>query len=82
MEKAINIAAALYKKRSTAKKFWGDEYQERVDPFIIMLKADMQKSKQDTLPTLIEILQNEEKTAPEIAKLMYCCAALEIIENP
>jgi len=55
MENPIKMAARLYQCRDTAKRFFRDEYQEKLKPYTHILSAVMKANNLDEIPALLKI---------------------------
>jgi hypothetical protein len=79
MEKEIKIAAKLYKCRDTAKQILGAKYQERLEPYIALIKTVMRENKIEELPALL-IISKTKIYEDGFNQLYFMAAVCEIIE--
>lgn len=81
MEKQIKIAAKLYQCRDTAKRFYRDEFQDKIEPYKEWIRKYMAKSGKDELSSVMEICEVDEiKEKGGFAIVMFMAAATELIE--
>lgn len=80
MEKEIKIAAKLYQCRDTAKRFFKEEYKEKLKPYTRVLEAMKKIINSDTLPALLECLKLKLIDDNGMGQMMFMAAAVEMIE--
>lgn len=80
MEKEIKIAAKLYECRDTAKRFFREEYAEKLKPYIAIIKAVMKANELDELQAILKISQTESYQENGMAQMMFMAAVVEIME--
>lgn len=80
MEKQIKIAAKLYECRDTAKRFYKDEYSDRVKPFKEMIQTEMKSNNLEEIPALLKISKTETFHAWPMRQMMFMAATVELIE--
>ena len=76
----IQIAAKLYDCRDTAKRFFKDEYEVRIEPYKETIKHCQQKLNLEVLPCVIKICNLESVKDNGMATMLYMAAAVELIE--
>lgn len=82
MEKQIKIAAKLYECRDTAKRFFREEFTEKLKPYQRLLLERQKVSGKELLECLIDCLQLESIRDNGMAMMMFNAAAVELIDNP
>jgi len=81
MEKQIKIAAKLYQCRDTAKRFYKDEFKDKIEPYKECIRKYMMNSGKDELLSVMEICEIDEiKEKGGFAIIMFMAAATELIE--
>jgi len=81
MEKQIKIAAKLYQCRDTAKRFYRDEFKDKIEPYKECIRKYMVNSGKDELLSVMEICEIDEiKDKGGFAIIMFMAAATELIE--
>jgi hypothetical protein len=80
MEKQIHLVFKLYKCRDTAKQFFRELYDEKIEPYKVALETVSASHENDILKSLIVCLQLESIQDNGMAQLLFCAAAVEIIE--
>jgi len=80
MEKQIKIAAKLYECRDTAKRFFREEYAEKLKPYISIIKAVMKANELDELQAILKISQTETYQENGMTQMLFMAAAVELME--
>jgi predicted house-cleaning noncanonical NTP pyrophosphatase (MazG superfamily) len=80
MEKHIKTAAKLYECRDTAKRFFNEQYKEKLKPYIHVLKHLMKDKNLEEIPALLEISKTEHYKENAMDQMMYMAAVVELIE--
>lgn len=81
MEKQIKIAAKLYQCRDTAKRFYRDEFKDKIEPYKECIRKYMVNGGKDELLSVMEICEIDEiKEKGGFAIVMFMAAATELIE--
>src|SRR5665648_372262 len=80
MEKQIKMAARLYEGRDTAKRFFRDEYQEKIKPYSHILSAVMKANNLDEIPALLKISETKTYQENAMGQMMFMAAVVEMIE--
>lgn len=80
METQIKIAAKLYECRDTAKRFFREEYAEKLKPYIAIIKAVMKANQLDELGAILRISKTETYQENGMAQMMFMAAAVEMME--
>lgn len=83
MENQIKAAAKLYECRDTAKRFFKEEFYERIKPYQHLIQAVQKRQDKEVLPAMMECIKIS--TGDEGMKMMmFMAAAVELIEpsNP
>jgi len=80
METQIKIAASLYKCRDVAKRFFREEYAEKLKPYIHIIKAVMKSNELNELQAILKISQSETYQNDGMVQLMFMAAAVELLE--
>ena len=80
MEKQIKIAEKLYKCRDTAKRFFRDEYPEKLRTYKNIIEAHQKKFSIDVLPSVYEICSWESVRDDGMMTILFMAAAVELIE--
>jgi|688.fasta_scaffold1254114_2 hypothetical protein len=79
-EKEIKIAAKLYECRDTAKKFFRNEYSEKLKPYTHILKQVMAANKLDVIPALLKVAQTNMYQENAMGQMLFMAATVELIE--
>ena len=77
-EKQIKVAAKLYEFRDTAKRIYGDEYHEKIKPYMDLIKEAT--GDKEVLPVVMEMSKHETIQYNGILQMLLWAAAVEIIE--
>jgi len=80
METQIKIAAKLYECRDTAKRFFREEYAEKLKPYIAIIKAVMKANELDELGAILRISKTETYQENGMGQMMFMAAAVELME--
>jgi len=80
MENPIKMAARLYQCRDTAKRFFRDEYQEKLKPYTHILSAVMKANNLDEIPALLKISETHTYQDNAMGQMMFMAAVVEMIE--
>lgn len=80
MEQQIKIAAKLYQCRDTAKRFYRDEFKDKVEPYKECIRKYMAESGKDELLSAMDICEIDEMKEKGFAIIMFMAAATELIE--
>lgn len=81
MQKELKILSKLYQCRDTAKRFYRDEYKDKIHPYKECIKKYMIKSGKNELLSVMEICEIDEiKEKGGFAIVMFMAAAVELIE--
>ena len=80
MQKELEISDKLHKCRDTAKRFYREEYKEKLIPFTDLIETAMKAEKADTLTALLGLLQTEQVQENGMWQMLFCAAAVEMIE--
>lgn len=81
MEKQIKVAAKLYECRDTAKRFYRNEFKDKVDPYKKLITRYMDKTGKSVLISVLEICEIDEiKEKGGFVIMMFMAAAVELIE--
>lgn len=80
MEQRIKIAARLYHVRDTAKRFFREDYLEKLKPYTHILQAVCKANEIDELQALIRCLQLESIAGNGMAQMVMIAAAVEMME--
>ena len=80
MEKEIKIAAKLYECRDAAKRFWGEEFKEKLKPFTRNIHQVMLRENMNEINALLLISKMQHYQSHGMAQMMYMAAVVELIE--
>ncbi len=82
MEDQIKLAAKLYKCRDTAKKLYGDHYQEKIEGYKRFIKAVMIKHNYThELTAAMRLIEDcKDMDGAGMATMNILAAAIELIE--
>lgn len=80
MEKQIKIAAKLYRCRDTAKRFFKDNFYERIEPHTHIIKEVMKSNQVDVLPAILIISETNMYQDNGMTQMLFMAAAVEILE--
>lgn len=79
-EKEIKMAAKLYECRDTAKRFFRDEYAEKLKPYTHIIKQVMAANKIDVIPALLKVAQTQTYQENAMGQMLFMAATVELIE--
>ena len=74
------MAAKLYECRDTAKRFFRDEYSEKLQPYTHIVKEVMKANNLEELPALLKISGTLSFQENPMAAMMFMAAVVELIE--
>jgi len=80
MEKQIKIAAKLYECRDTAKRFFREDYSEKLRTYKNVIEGHQKKFNLDVLPSVYEICSLESVRDDGMMTMLFMAAAVELIE--
>ncbi|OYX86780.1 MAG: hypothetical protein B7Y83_00130 [Flavobacteriales bacterium 32-34-25] len=81
MIREIEMAQKLHKCRDTVKRFWKEEFPEKIKPYSDIVKAVMNAKHIEAIPALLEISKTETYQEEGMAQLMFMAATVELIES-
>lgn len=76
----IQMAAKLYECRDTAKRFFREEYAEKLKPYTHIIQAVMKANKLDVIPALLKISETETYNDNGMTQMLFMAATVELIE--
>lgn len=76
----VQMAAKLYDCRDTAKRFFRDEYKEKLQPYTHIVKEVMKANNLEELPALLKISETYSFQETPMAAMMFMAATVELIE--
>ena len=79
-EEKVKLAAKLYRCRDTAKRFFGDEYHERIDPYKKVISDFSQEKKIGDLEAMMKICEQDLIRDNGWALILLMAASVELIE--
>lgn len=80
MGNPIQMAAKLYDCRDTAKRFFRDDFTDRIKPYREAIIKVMENKKLDVLPAILLISKSETYQSDGMIQLLFLAAACEMIE--
>lgn len=80
MEKEIKITLKLYKCRDTAKRFFRDEYAEKLKPYKDLVQAVMKANGLEEIPALLKISKTNAYQDNPMSQMLFMAATVELIE--
>ena len=80
MEKEVQIAAKLYECRDIAKRFFRDEYSEKLRTYKNIIEGHQKEFNLDVLPSVYEICSLESVRDDGMIIILFMAAAVELIE--
>jgi predicted nucleotidyltransferase len=80
MEQQIKITAKLYDCRDTAKRFFKEEFQDKVKPYIYAIRMVMKAKKLNELKALLEISKTPLYQENVMTQMLFLAAVCEMIE--
>ncbi len=78
---AIELSQKMKKCRDTAKRFFKDEFPEKLQPYTEILEGVMKGKCIDEIPALLEISKTETYQADGMTQMMFMAATVELIES-
>lgn len=80
MERQIKMAAKLYRCRDTAKRFFGEEFKDKIQPYKKII-ADVAKDKNiGELEAMIKICDDDVIKNNGWTLVLLMAAAVELVE--
>ena len=76
----VQMAAKLYECRDTAKRFFRDEYSEKLQPYTHIVKEVMKANDLEELPALLKISNTLSFQENPMTAMMFMAAVVELIE--
>jgi len=80
MEKEIKIAAKLYECRDTAKRFYGDQFEEQIKSWTELILKVKKANNIDVMQSSIKIAQLKSMEQNGIGTMLLFAATVEILE--
>ena len=81
MEQQIKLASKLYRCRDTIKRFYMDDYNDKLQPYKECIRKYAAKSGKDILLSAMEICEVDEiREKGGFIIMMFLAAALEMVE--
>jgi hypothetical protein len=80
MEQQIKMASKLYHCRDTAKRFYKDEYQNKLTDYKQIIMAVMNKHNLGELEALLKISETESYNSSGMVQMLFMAAVVELIE--
>lgn len=77
----LEIAQKLEKCRDTAKRFFKEEFPEKIKPYDEIIRGVMEAKKIDIIPALLEISETETYQSDGMVQMMFMAATVELIES-
>ena len=81
MMQALEISQQLNKCRDTAKRFFKDEFPEKLKPYTELIEAVMKANKIEVIPALLEISKTETYLENGFGQMMFMAATVELLET-
>ena len=81
MMQALELSQKMKKCRDTAKRFFKDEFPEKLKPYTDLIEAVMKANKIDIIPALLMISKTETYLSDGMAQMMFMAATVELIET-
>lgn len=81
MMQAIALSQKMKKCRDTAKRFFKEEFPEKLKPYIELLEAVMKSKSMNEIPALLEISKTETYQDDGMVQMMFLAATVELIES-
>jgi hypothetical protein len=79
LDKAINATYELNKCHKTAKRFYGEKYQETIKPFIHILKEVMKANGLGEVAALLLISKTEMYNDSGMVQMLFMSAVVEVM---
>lgn len=76
----VQMAAKLYECRDTAKRFFREEYAEKLKPYTHIIQAVMKANNLDVIPALLKISKTETYNDNGMTQMLFMAATVELIE--
>ena len=82
MEEHVKLALKMKECRVAAMKLHGEEYKEKVDPYITIIEKVQTANSLDVMEALYKITQEEEfwPKLGSVKQMMLLAAAVEMID--
>jgi hypothetical protein len=80
MRDQIQIAAKMYRCQDTAKRFFGDEYAEKIKPYQQCISGYAKEHDCDELKAVLKICEDEVIRTNGMAVMLLMSAAVDLIE--
>lgn len=77
--KAVETSLKLEKTRETIRHFWGEKYDEKIQPYKNIILAVMKKHSIKAIPALLMVAKTEAFESGPITSAMFLTATAEII---
>lgn len=77
----LEVAQKLEKCRDTAKRFFKDEFPDKVKPYMDLIEAVMKAKTIDVIPALLIISETETYLSEGMTQMMFMAATVELIES-
>lgn len=77
--KAFETTQKLEETRNTIRRFWGNEYIEKVKPYKRLIEAVMKANSIEAIPALLMIAKTEAFESGPLTPAMFLTATAEII---
>jgi hypothetical protein len=76
----VQVVAKLYECRDTAKRFFGQEYKKKLEPYTHIIKAVMKANNLEEIQALFKISQTETYQENPMGQMMFMAAVVELTE--
>lgn len=80
METQIKIAAKLYECRDTAKRFFREEYAEKLKPYMHIIQEVMKANELEVLEAILKISKTKTYLDDGMVQMLFMAAAVELME--
>jgi hypothetical protein len=80
MEEQIKLAAKLYRCRDTARRFFTDEYQAKIEPYKLLIKGYAEEKNIDEMAAVMKICSDDVIKNNGWTVMLLMAAAVELIE--
>lgn len=77
----IQITAQLYECQETAKRFFGEKYAKKIEPYSVMIKQVMKANTCNALQALLKISKTEHYNNNGMVQMLYMAAVVEELEK-
>ena len=74
------MAAKLYECRDTAKRFFKDQYPDKIQPYTDLVKAVMKANQIEEIPALLLISKTETYQDNPMGQMMFMAAVTDLME--